>query len=65
MPQEYLTIPAFESYPFGFAACEADAAAFRRRIQARLSSSDRVTIAIFSFWVKKMYGKALQDRSFG
>jgi hypothetical protein len=27
MPQEYLTIPAFKTYPFGFADCEADAAA--------------------------------------
>jgi hypothetical protein len=30
VPEDYLTTPAFESYPFGFADCEADAAAFRR-----------------------------------
>jgi hypothetical protein len=30
MPQEYLTMPVLESYPFGFADCEAEAAAFRR-----------------------------------
>jgi hypothetical protein len=30
MPQEYLTMPVFEPYPFGFADREADAAAFRR-----------------------------------
>jgi hypothetical protein len=30
MPHEYLTMPVFESYPFVFADCEADAAAFRR-----------------------------------
>ncbi len=29
MPQEYLTIPASEPYPFGCAYCEADAAAFK------------------------------------
>jgi hypothetical protein len=34
MPQECLTMPAFEPYPFGFANHEADAAASVEHVEA-------------------------------
>ena len=55
MPQEYLTIPVFELYPFGCADFEADAAAFKSgAVRAPFIQRLDLTLPRLLFPVKKM-----------
>ena len=61
-------MPAFEPYPFSFAACEADAAAFRRARSISAFHPATVTIAVLQFYVKKLQQKffiKVQARAYG